>query len=87
MTNKAKHHPSRILKEHLFSAEHPYLVVLASSLTSGITVAVTLEWKEHFSAIRNVPMWETILIATTATSLALWVTFITLVSLQKFVGR
>ena len=59
------------------------LVSLISGLMSGLGVAFTVEWNEHFEAARNVPLWETILVASVSCTVAMWVTFFTLNTIHK----
>jgi len=80
-------HPATFLKEHFFSQNHPYLVSIIAGLTTGLGVAVTVEWNEFFEASRNVPLWETIIVATASTSLAMWTTFFILNVIHRFTDK
>ena len=71
------------LKGHLYSEEHPHLVSLVCGVTSGLGVAMTVEWNKHFEASRHVPVWETVLVASIATTAAMWVSFVILHALAK----
>jgi hypothetical protein len=61
----------------LFEA-HPHFLSLRSGITTGIGVAATIEWHRHFGAARDVPFWETVLVASSATTMAMWSTFLAL---------
>ena len=71
------------LKGHLYSDEHPYLVSLVCGVTSGLGVAMTVEWNKYFEASRHVPVWETVLVACMTTTVAMWVSFAILHALAK----
>jgi hypothetical protein len=80
-------HPAAVMRHHFFSEDHPHLVSLISGLMSGLGVAFTVEWNEHFEAARNVPLWETILVASVSCTVAMWVTFFTLNTIHKIRSR
>ena len=76
-----KPHPSTILNEQFFSFEienHPYLTCLIAGLTTGIGVALTVEWNEYFEVGRDVPVWETILVGSVSTTIAMCATYLLL---------
>tara|TARA_B100000683_G_C12425764_1_gene529673 strand:+ start:849 stop:1130 length:282 start_codon:yes stop_codon:yes gene_type:complete len=73
-----KPHPSTILNEQFFSQQHPYLTCLIAGLTTGIGVALTVEWNEYFEVGRDVPVWETILVGSVSTTIAMCATYLLL---------
>ena len=73
-----KNNPSAILNEQFFSQQHPYLTCLIAGLTTGIGVALTVEWNEYFEVGRDVPIWETILVGSVSTTIAMWGTYMIL---------
>jgi len=84
---QATPHLALVLKNHFFSEHHPHIVSLVGGLTTGIGVALTVEWNEHFEATRNVPLWETILVAIASTSIAMWVTFLILNAIHRLANK
>jgi len=80
----ASPHVASVLKNHIFSEHHPQLVNLIGGLTTGSGVAITVEWNKHFETIRHVPIWETFLIASTATTAAMWATLFILNWIYKW---
>ena len=80
-------HSSTRLREHIFSQHHPNLVSIIAGLTTGLGVALTVEWNEHFETTRDVPLWETILVATASTSIAMWCMFVVLSIIHNYKNK
>ena len=77
----------KVLEDKLFTPGFQHSIILVLGLVAGLSTAMTIEYHAHFEMNRNVPIWETVLIASITSSLSLWLSMIFIELARKIFPR
>ena len=74
----------KVLEDKLFTPNFQHSIILIGGLVAGLSTAMTIEYHTYFELNRNVPVWETVLVASITSSLSLWFSMILINIARKF---
>ena len=74
----------KVLEDKLLTPDFQHSIILIGGLVAGLSTAMTIEYHTYFELNRNVPVWETVLVASITSSLSLWLSMIFINIARKF---